>query len=499
MRPHAVIRPLRWCDPAVMAATAASADEELAWLDTAACGPTPAARGYSLVACNPVATLEQLPGGPARLVAGGRTLATAPRVWDLLREVHGRLPVLPELPCRLGPGWIGYIGFEAADQLETLPPAPPPILGLPLVRLALYDRVVVFDHVCGTALSIEVPAVRPAFGIAPESEPEAQARANTESAVRRTVSANSAARSESFAMSLACTSGSDWASGSDCASSAYLRRVERALEYIAAGDIYQVNLSQAIAIEGLPDPLATYLAVRESNPSRYAALLSWPGGAIASCSPELFLRVRDGRVRTSPIKGTRPRTGSAARDRAARRALLASAKEAAELAMIVDLHRNDLGRVCRPGSICVQHPRRIEWHPTVLHTVADVTGRLAAGNGPLDLLAACFPAGSISGVPKIRALEIIRELEPHARGAYTGAIGHLGLDGQMTINVAIRTLQIEGRRGVLHVGGGIVADSDPAAEYDETLAKGRGILRGLGLAPHEPGSAARQSWAAGSA
>ena len=147
--------------------------------------------------------------------------------------------------------------------------------------------------------------------------------------------------------------------------------------------------------------------------------------------------------------------------------------------MIVDLHRNDLGRVCAYGSVRVTQPRRVEAHPTVFHTVADVVGRLAPGRDGLDLLAACFPAGSVTGVPKIRALEIIDELEPVARGAYTGAVGVWGLDGQMTFNVAIRTLQIRGPTATLYVGGGIVADSDPADEYDETLAKARGILAGL--------------------
>ncbi len=210
-------------------------------------------------------------------------------------------------------------------------------------------------------------------------------------------------------------------------------------------------------------------------------------GAVASFSPELFLQLRGAEVLTRPIKGTRPRTGDAARDERLRRELLASGKEAAELAMIVDLHRNDLGRVCRYGSVQVVRPRRVEAHPSVFHTVADIRGELAAGCDGIDLLAACFPAGSISGVPKIRALEIIGELEPAARGVYTGAIGVLGLDGQMTFNVAIRTVQMCGPQALLYVGGGIVADSDPAAEYEETLAKAAGILRGLALdAPGAP-------------
>jgi para-aminobenzoate synthetase component 1 len=214
----------------------------------------------------------------------------------------------------------------------------------------------------------------------------------------------------------------------------------------------------------------------------FGAFMQWPGGAIASVSPELFLQLRGREVLTRPIKGTRSRTGNPVVDAKQQRELLASQKEAAELAMIVDLHRNDLGRVCEYGSVRVAHARRIEGHPSVFHTVADVTGRLEAGRDALDLLMACFPAGSVSGVPKIRALEIIGELESVARGAYTGAIGQLCLNGEAAFSVAIRTLQLSGGRGYLHVGGGIVAESDPAAEYAETLAKAAGILRSFGLA-----------------
>ena len=227
------------------------------------------------------------------------------------------------------------------------------------------------------------------------------------------------------------------------------------------------------------DVLATYAAMRRTNPAPYAALLRWCGGAIASVSPELLLHVRGDSVLTGPIKGTRPRSDDAVLDAAYRQELLDSAKDAAELAMIIDLHRNDLGRVCAYGSVRVAQQRRIEAHPTVFHTVAGVVGRLAPGRDALDALAASFPAGSVTGVPKIRAMQIIDELEPVARGAYTGAVGVLGLDGQMTFNVAIRTLQIRPPAATLYVGGGIVADSDPTDEYEETLAKARGILNAL--------------------
>ncbi|MCH7871388.1 MAG: anthranilate synthase component I family protein, partial [Planctomycetes bacterium] len=225
---------------------------------------------------------------------------------------------------------------------------------------------------------------------------------------------------------------------------------------------------------------AVHAAIQQRNPAPYAACLSWPNGGVVSSSPELFLQLRGRSIVTRPIKGTRPRTNDAVLDEVYREQLMHSEKDAAELAMIVDLHRNDLGRVCEYGSVRVRQARECEAHPTVYHTVADIHGRLRADCDALDLLTACFPAGSISGAPKIRAIEIIDELEHAARGAYTGAVGVLGLDGNQTWNVAIRTLQIHDGRGVLHAGGGIVADSDPTEEYEETLAKARGMLEALG-------------------
>jgi para-aminobenzoate synthetase component 1 len=396
--------------------------------------------------------LQQFEGESAHLFLGEQAIADDPSGWRLWNRIQHQLPALSPLPFTVGPGWVGYVGFEMARQLERLPASRHEDLGLPLLRMALFDQGLVFDHQEERAYSVSAPGVRAALGKlglghasrANRREPRSNAR--TEPPMSRP---------------------------------AYERMVRRAIEYIAAGDIYQVNLAQRFTFDGVDDPLGLYAAVRRSNPAPYGALLKWDDGAVASFSPELFLQLRENRVLTCPIKGTRPRTGDQTLDDAYRRELLTSAKEAAELAMIVDLHRNDLGRVCRYGSVRVLHPRRIEAHPSVFHTVADIAGELAPGRGALDLLAACFPAGSISGVPKIRALEIIDELEPAARGVYTGAIGVLGLDGQMTFNVAIRTLQMRGTRATLYVGGGIVADSDPAAEYEETLAKAAGILRGV--------------------
>jgi para-aminobenzoate synthetase component 1 len=255
------------------------------------------------------------------------------------------------------------------------------------------------------------------------------------------------------------------------------------VEYIAAGDIFQANLSQRFRVEAAPPPLAIYQALRRRNPAWYSAYLGFRElgrpVAVLSSSPELFLRVRGDRVLTRPIKGTRPRTARPDADTAAARELLASEKDNAELAMIVDLLRNDLGRVCRYGTVRVAEPRRLETHPTVFHLVATVEGRLRPGVGPAELLRGTFPGGSITGAPKIRAMEIIDELEPVARGVYTGCIGLFGAGGDCELNIAIRTIVCDGDTALLQVGGGIVADSRPAEEYQETLDKARALLEAI--------------------
>ncbi len=260
---------------------------------------------------------------------------------------------------------------------------------------------------------------------------------------------------------------------------AYLAAVGRAIEYIRAGDVFQVNLSQRFTVPHAEHPAVLYARLRRESPAWYGACLAYEDFAILSNSPELFLRVEpqpDGRRRvvTRPIKGTRPRAAGMDAE------LRDSAKDQAELNMIVDLERNDLGRVCEIGSVRVTEPRVIEAHPTVYHGAATVEGILREDVTLVGLLRATFPGGSVTGAPKIRAMEIIEELEPVRRGPYCGAIGYLAADGSMEFNVAIRTMILND--GVVHVpvGGGVVADSVAAHEYDETLHKAAGMLRALG-------------------
>ncbi len=468
------LRPVAYPRDIAVAVARLAELSDLAWLDGVSAGPS---GRFSLIGVRPCAVLEQFVGRHATLFAGGQRLASDPNFWDLWRVIGQDLPRYAAGEGGLSPGWIGYVGFEAARQLERLPATTTVDVDLPFARLGLYDRAIVLDHVERRAWALFAPEIAAVLGCS-AAPPVDEWIASWDAGARAQYTHKEPAAAQLVV---------------ERPQQAHEAVVRRAIEYIAAGDVYQVNLAHRLRIVGIGDPLTAYARLRHVNPAAYSACLCWSDGAILSVSPELFLRVRGRDVLTRPIKGTRPRVGDDVQDDVARRKLITSAKEAAELAMIVDLHRNDLGRVCEFGSVRVEHPRRVESHPTVFHTVADIVGRLRDDCDALDLLRACFPAGSVTGVPKIRALEIIDELEPVTRGAYTGAIGVLGLDGNMTMNVAIRTLQVHDGVGLLHVGGGIVADSDPTAEYIETLAKGRGILEGLGVKAGQPTPTEAQS------
>lgn len=256
----------------------------------------------------------------------------------------------------------------------------------------------------------------------------------------------------------------------------FMRLVARAKDYIAAGHIYQVNLSHRFRAPWAGEPWAFYEALRHYSPAPNAAFLDLGGRAVLSTSPECFLKMSGAHVLTRPIKGTRPRRADVQADEKSMLDLITSPKEIAELVMITDLERNDLGQVCEYGSVSVPDLLKLERHEQVFHLVSTVEGRLRAGIDHASALAACFPGGSITGAPKKRAREIIAELEPEPRGLYTGAIGWLGFNGESQFSIAIRTAVIENREAHFHVGAGIVADSLPEAEWQETLDKAAGLL-----------------------
>lgn len=259
----------------------------------------------------------------------------------------------------------------------------------------------------------------------------------------------------------------------------YVRMIERAKAYIAAGDVYQVNLAQRFRIPLTADPQVLFDALRVTNPAPFGAYIRGRGWSVVSVSPERFFKYDGRRVETRPIKGTRPRSNHPALDSALRTELLSSAKDRSEHVMIVDLERNDLGRFCRFGSVHVPELMVAEAHPTVWHMVSSVVGQPENPGEIIEAVRTFFPGGSITGAPKVRAMEVIGELEPVSRGVYTGAIGYLGTGGRIDLNIAIRTISVWRRHAYFHVGGGIVAESDPEAEYQETLDKGLGIARAL--------------------
>lgn len=255
--------------------------------------------------------------------------------------------------------------------------------------------------------------------------------------------------------------------------------VARVLEHIQAGDIFQANVSQRFTASWSGDPRAVYRTLRRLNPSPFACFLSCDELAVVSCSPERLVRVQEGRVDTRPIAGTRPRGESSSEDAMNSLELLLSEKERAEHLMLVDLARNDVGRISATGSVAVNDLMGLEAYSHVMHIVSDISGVLRKGMDPVEVIRAVFPGGTITGCPKVRCMQILRELEPVARGLYTGSLGYLGFDGTMDLNIAIRTLVMQPRRLSFHVGAGIVADSSPEREYQETLAKGAALVAAL--------------------
>ncbi len=440
-------------------------DDEPALLDSSA-ADTSYGR-YSILACRPIEVLTLSQGVLSN--RAGRVLASgADEVWAQLAKAMQ--PIATKVPqCPYSPGWIGYVGYEVGRLIERLPSQAVTDTNLPDLRLAFYDAIVLYDTVENTASLVELK-----FRQTPP--PGAGAGAELLSLILPSKPAASRASVERTAQPPV----------SNFTPEQYRQAITRCLEYVAAGDIFQANLSQRFEVPQAPPPRTTYRILRHRNPADYSAYIEFTQQgrlcAVLSSSPELFLRVRGQHVTTRPIKGTRARSGDQQADAAARTELLASAKDNAELAMIVDLLRNDLGRICRHGSIAVTEPCELEAYPTVFHLVATVEGELRDEVGPAQLLRATFPGGSITGAPKIRAMEIIDELEGPARGVYSGCLGIVCADGDCEWNIAIRTMVYDDGRALIQAGGGIVADSQPDAEYHETLDKARALIEALAMA-----------------
>ncbi len=356
-------------------------------------------------------------------------------------------------------GALGYFAYDLARRFTHLPPvAKAPDL-LPEMAVGIFDGAIVVDHAARTCRLLA------------QSTPAGEAWAkDIEALLNKTIPAPLV---QEFRLTQAPQGNTTRKN--------YQRAFAAVQDYIRAGDCYQANLAMAFAAPCQGHPWPLYQALRQRNPAPYSAWLNFPFGQVLSSSPERFLALRDGRVETRPIKGTRARATDAGEDAARVRELAASAKDRAENLMIVDLLRNDLGKVCVPGSVAVPELFQVESFATVHHLVSTVTGHMAPDKDAIDLLAASFPGGSITGAPKQRAMEIIEELEPERRGVYCGAIGYLGFDGAMDLNIAIRTLVCAGGHVRFWAGGGLVADSEVEAEYQECMDKARALLDVLAL------------------
>ncbi|MEM7482480.1 MAG: anthranilate synthase component I [Acidobacteriota bacterium] len=371
-------------------------------------------------------------------------------------------------------GWVGSFGYDVIRSLERLPGRPPDAFGLPPAVLARFDEVVVFDHVRQRIVAVtnEIEGE--------VSRQEAMAGLDRLAAV---LSAPGAEVGIGGAVAVPAAMPAPPADARPSLPAAdFHRAVRRAQEYIAAGDIFQVVLARRWAVPRAVPPVALYRALRLINPSPYMVLLELPDFALAGASPEMLVRKVGRRLETRPIAGTRPRGKNAAADRHLAEDLLADPKERAEHVMLVDLGRNDLGRVSRAGSVRVETFQQIEHYSHVMHIVSGVAGELAAGRDALDALFACFPAGTVSGAPKIRAMEIIDELEPESRGLYAGAVGYFGFGGDLDTCITIRTLVVRGEETSVTAGAGIVADSNPEREAEETENKAAALLAAVALA-----------------
>lgn len=426
---------------------------------------------YSILASEPRGHLK-INRGTATLTKNGKSETmsfTDPLdLVDSLARVPGITP-LKGMPRFLG-GAVGYLSYECSGYFERLPQAPNDPLGLPLGQLLMVDTLVVFDHLRRT---IKVLTLLELGGDVADAYQEAATRLN------QTVN-RLQAPTPSMPLELRPdASPADLDVQSNCTQEEFEARVRIAKEYIAAGDIIQVVPSQRLTVPCESDPFAVYRALRVLNPSPYMYFLDFGDMQLVGASPELLVLVEDGRVVTHPIAGTRPRGANQEADDALAVELAGNEKECAEHVMLVDLGRNDLGRVSKPGTVHVSRLMEIERYSHVMHLVSNVEGRLRDDLRPIDALRSCFPAGTVSGAPKIRAMEIIAELETDQRGPYAGATGFFGFNGDVEVAITIRTVVIANGKAHVQAGGGIVADSDPTAEFEETLHKARAALTAI--------------------
>lgn len=456
------IEDIAWAEPHEL--FAAFAHEPFALLlDSATANPAadPTIQGrWSFIAINPFDTLTHAASDADPFHA----LAAKLKTFALPAPLDAHPPFTG--------GAAGYFSYDLAQYLERLPPASAPFAtddqNLPVIALGFYDTVIAFDMMTRRACLVSngLPERTPAAR-AERAKARAQSLRQRIEQITPQHVANPARHKSNVTANFTRTT--------------YERAVARIVELIRAGDIFQANLTQRFDadLDDTDTAYALYLRLRALSPAPFSSFFNFGEGALASSSPERFLACRNGMVETKPIKGTRPRGGTPAEDATLAADLIASEKDRAENVMIVDLLRNDLSRVCADHSVKVESLCALESFANVHHLVSTVRGTLRNGQSALDLLTHAFPGGSITGAPKLRAMEIIAELEPTTRGPYCGAIGYLGFDGSMDTSIAIRTMIVKSRHVTFQAGGGITAQSNPADEYDESLTKAKAMIAAL--------------------
>ncbi|MBI5100424.1 MAG: anthranilate synthase component I family protein [Nitrospirae bacterium] len=445
-------------------------------------GPERIAR-WSFICIDPYLEFIVRDGTIDIVVDGRRTVSTRKPLERLSELLHcySQAPV-PSLPPFQG-GAAGLLNYDFVKYLERIPCNAVDDLGLPDAHFFMIDRLVAFDHLQQRAWVIVCPGARDtALGY---SEPSGSPKEREDKALKaldaicaRISAPGQGMSSETRAATARAGSGPEL--HYDVSREKYMTMVRQAKEYISAGDIFQTNLSVRVSAD-IPgyDPWDIYKVLRGINPSPFSAYADFGDYQIVSSSPERLVRVRDGIIDTRPIAGTRPRGQDKGEDDRLRAELLLNEKERAEHIMLIDLERNDIGRVARYGTVHVDELMVTEDYSHVIHIVSNVEGRLAEGKDCFDVIKAVYPGGTITGVPKVRCMEIIDELEPFRRGPYTGSLGYIGFSGTMDLNIIIRTFLVKDGRAYIQAGAGIVADSDPGREYDECIKKAEALIRTL--------------------
>ena len=429
---------------------------------------------YSFMGSDPFLVLSSR-GSQITVARGAEQSSLQGNPFDVLNhflEVYRLEADSPPVPF-IG-GAVGYFSYDLCHFIERLPTTAIDDLHLPECYFGFYDLILAFDNQQGKAYIIST-------GFPEMREQDRMKRAAQRLNEMKDKLAEMPRRDTEAPLTPVSSPAAPRSLKEGFTHQEYMAAVEKARQYIIAGDIFEVNLSQRFEAELSITPYELYKRLRQINPAPFACYLGFDEVSVISASPERFLRIQGDRVETRPIKGTRPRGKTPEKDKALAKELTSSVKDRAENMMIVDLERNDLGRVCRYGTVKVTELAILEVFPTVFHLTSTVVGRLREGKNGIDLLKATFPGGSITGAPKVRAMEIIDELEPTKRSIYTGSIGYLSFNGDIDLNIVVRTFIIKEGKAYYQVGGAVVYDSDPEAEYQETLDKARALVHAINM------------------